>query len=189
MPAQPARTTLLSVYILCPLLPCKDFARGVGALGVHVNGLSKRLSCRLQGGSASPGWKYRSPQRRRANSRWSSWMPYTSQYSFEKDCSVNDQPLCAEANPTVPFTGLTCMRSHRLQEHSTHQNSHKHISVEKELAGTRFWANTSPPCHSLTLVISTCMTGTKCMLWSDTEETATSQDGRRPEPCCPLSAA
>ncbi len=38
-------------------------------------------------------------------------MPYTSQYSFEKDCSVNDQPLCAEANPSVPFTGLSCMRS------------------------------------------------------------------------------
>lgn len=35
-------------------------------------------------------------------------MPYTSQYSLEKDCSVNDQPDCADAKPTVPFTGLTC---------------------------------------------------------------------------------
>ena len=37
-------------------------------------------------------------------------MPYTSQYSLEKDCSVKDQPDCADAKPTVPFTGLTCIK-------------------------------------------------------------------------------
>ena len=60
-------------------------------------------------------------------------MPYTSQYSLEKDCSVNDQPLCAEANPTVPFTGLTCMHAAQTWQLATLQNQSS--AVDQSLRG------------------------------------------------------